>query len=989
MLGATRGWAQARDGRPPSRPASRSGGPCSARRPCRSSTPRGTPKPCDAHPKTLLGALGLPRCPGALEESRELPATPRLGSEASQELASLSVFDIAVAAAADAPLMEQAGGHLALPASEQGRNDISDMFAWMQPIRRGKWLKGLMSLATEIDEKTQEWNAYLGGRCSRKESLQAVNGDDVPPKDLTRTAEACSLLLRLVRNLPIGFPLRSMLEPLVQEVLEAVFSEWPSLLPSLQDLKESEVSTERLLQLSTYSQLVFGLRASAEESRMLAEAAERKAQTETALASAKKKEAEEVKAKLSKVEEELQQVKDKLKSTEFRATEAEDSLERFKEQTRLTLSDYAEMQHREQTMASDLRAAKRDAQDKDNIIKDLRSSSTELTQRNQRLTESLMSESRLLEERNRQLEQLPKLREKLEYFEAEEAIHGIEFASRVAHEVFSETIEKLCHLDVRVDSKSLAAKSGKNQKQKSGINKSSKLQTKWILDSVISRLRAFSTEMETLKKQVCLLRLQIQDVQQLVPIWNETALQDLMEAYDDDAAVHRQIFSMKDHRNFAGLGTHPSVPMYLRVDGFVRHVYKSKAEIEEFMNEFYAEAPPDLSTEALHAELHAHLQRLYPDPEKMTEFAYAFICSLEAYRDDPDFELFDLMLSGAIHSSIKNDSEQLLRELQVLVRHCNEYQVDDRADKGPQTGGRQPGSTARAAPPKAGLGREQISQRVMRAVLKAVFPEKSIERHNALARALHVTLQMLSDAGKSPSPDMAFISDLFAATADGTQSPLIEELRRQQVHEVLEFTAEIARRFRKEAGGESYVDRGHIDNHFLIKYEGAKACLHELYPSSNDTQISHMLSIAWNAEDESEKLPVCEVLQRLRHSVLLKKERSWVIGSTKEVVDELKKLGEPRKEERQAPVGAALEAGDSQFEDQEIVQPRRNRAVKVLDNPIAKNELYNTPQGLEKEILRSTPKINFMEEQEDDDKAGVIRDGDMALEDQTTDQDSG
>lgn len=661
-------------------------------------------------------------------------------------------------------------------------------------------------------------------------------------------------------------------------------------------------------------------------------------------------------------------------------------MERFKEQTRLALNDYAEMQHREQTMASDLRVAKSEARDKENTIKDLRSSSTELTQRNQHLTDIVNRDIRLLEERDRELEQMPKLREKLEYFEAEEAIHGIQFASRVAHEVFSQTIEKLCRLDFRVESKFVPGKGGK-----SGINKPSKLQTKWILDSVISRLRAFSSEMETLKKQVGLLRSQVQEVQQLVPVWNETALQDLMEAYDDDAAVHRQIFSMKDYRNFAGLGTHSSVPMYLRTDGFVRHVYKSKAEIEEFMNDFYAEAPPDLSTEALHTELHSHLQRLYPEHEKMMEFSYAFICSLEAYRDDPDFELFDLMLSGAIHSSIKLDSENLLRELQGLVRNCNEYQVDDRADKGPQTGGggRQQGSAARAVPPKAVFGREQISRRVMRAVLKAVFPEKSIERHNALARALHVTLQMLSDAGKSPSPDTAFISDLFAATADGTQSPLIEELRRQQVHEVLDFTAEIARRLRKEAGGESYVDRGYIDNHLLIKYDSVKSVLHELYQSSNDAQITQMLTIAWNGEEESEQATVCDILQRLRHNVLLKKERSWVIGSTKEVVDELKRLGEPRTQDRQAHAGAATEAGESQVEDREIVQPRRNRAIKIVDNPNAKNELYNTPQGLEKEIQRSTPKHNFMEEQDDDDKAGVIKIADTTHEEPSTDPDTG
>ena len=68
---------------------------------------------------------------------------------------------------------------------------------------------------------------------------------------------------------------------------------------------------------------------------------------------------------------------------------------------------------------------------------------------------------------------------------------------------------------------------------------------------------------------------------------------------------------------------------------------------------------------------------------------------------------------------------------------------------------------------------------------------------------------MLFDAGRSANPDTAYVSDLFSdwapghlldategpatslwtrlceATADGTQSPLIEEMRRQHLHEAL------------------------------------------------------------------------------------------------------------------------------------------------------------------------------------------------------------
>ena len=51
----------------------------------------------------------------------------------------------------------------------------------------------------------------------RKESLEAMSGEAVPPKDFSHGAEAASLLVRLVRALPQGFLLRTMLEPLVQD----------------------------------------------------------------------------------------------------------------------------------------------------------------------------------------------------------------------------------------------------------------------------------------------------------------------------------------------------------------------------------------------------------------------------------------------------------------------------------------------------------------------------------------------------------------------------------------------------------------------------------------------------------------------------------------------------------------------------------------------------------------------------------------------------
>ncbi|CAE8616313.1 unnamed protein product, partial [Polarella glacialis] len=150
----------------------------------------------------------------------------------------------------------------------------------------------------------------------------------------------------------------------------------------------------------------------------------------------------------------------------------------------------------------------------------------------------------------------------------------------------------------------------------------------WVLDSVIVRLRGVTLETEQLKDQLRRLKWEINDLRQLVPVWNSDMVEDLADAYDENAMVHRQVFSMKDQRNFAGLGLESHVPLYLRAEGFVRHVYVSKAELEDFMQSFLAEAPVDLNTETMHSELYAHMQRRF-EGEALTEFGYAFICGLE------------------------------------------------------------------------------------------------------------------------------------------------------------------------------------------------------------------------------------------------------------------------------------------------------------------------------------------------------------------------
>ncbi|CAE7940951.1 amtB [Symbiodinium necroappetens] len=784
----------------PSRPSSRA-----------STASRGTPRG-----KTLKAVLALPsaapKAPAketvagvaavsaVVPREREAPPTPRLGSEASDELAaSISVLDVAgtedVSREALVSVM-----HPPSSIADQGRQAVSDLFAWMRPLRSGNYAaKGLTRLAFEIEERSQEWSAYLGGRCTRKESLDVAAGEAVPPKDFSSTAEAASLMLRVVRALPRGFALRTMLEPLLQELMEAIFCEWPRTLPSLQDLREDELWPERLGQLSTYAQLVSGYRAGLEESKAAQKILEEREQEASALAKSKSKAFEDLRVRIRRLEDERDKAKAEMQLAKRGCQEAEEMYETFKQQTKLALIDYSDMQYREATIKADLSSLNILCREKDIAIQDLRNQVTLLTQETQNLEEKLLKAREELERQAAAVEQLPVLTDKLQYYEHQEGLLGVAFAERVSEEVLGRSLEEIVG------------------KLPSSLTKERKTSIK--LEAVMEALRGAHRDAEKLKEQVVKLRYLLEDVKQLVPIWNESAMQDVADAYDEDAAIHRQVYSMSDKRSFAGLGVDDSVPPYLRAEGLVRHRYISKKECEDLIESFLAEAPADLSTQTMHTELYQHMQRQFTDPEELTEFAYAFICSLEAYRDDPDFEMFDLMLAGAVHPSIMQDQETMLKELQNLVHNCADGNFEG-AGHGRQR------STLTGT--KAS-GRDQVSRRMMRAVMQAMFPEKSVERMNALMRALHVTLQMLFDAGRSASPDTAYVSDLFSATADGTQSPLIEEMRRQHLHEVLEFTAEISQNLIRAAGGETRVNlSGRLDTFMLITREATSQTLQEI-----------------------------------------------------------------------------------------------------------------------------------------------------------------
>jgi len=282
------------------------------------------------------------------------------------------------------------------------------------------------------------------------------------------------------------------------------------------------------------------------------------------------------------------------------------------------------------------------------------------------------------------------------------------------------------------------------------------------------------------------------------------------------------------------------------------------------------------------------------------------------------------MICGALHPEITKDQTEMLKALEQLIRACQEGAITDEVVKGTTSG-------KKNVQPAASSAREQVSRKVIRAALEASFPEKTAARQDSLRQALYLTYQMLSDAAKTPSPDCVYISDLFMATADGSQTPFIEEIRRQHVYEVLGFTAEITKRL--------LAGRPLSSPDTVTDGRGLARVLENLDLGS---QVQNLVAIAFPDFGE---VHVSEVLQRLRHGALLRPRQLWVTADQKAVVKRLMATSN-------------REACDNPEEEQGVstypAPNRRIRALKVVHNPwqAVNSDQYSSPDSLEQAIQR-------------------------------------
>merc|ERR1719217_1813256 len=110
------------------------------------------------------------------------------------------------------------------------------------------------------------------------------------------------------------------------------------------------------------------------------------------------------------------------------------------------------------------------------------------------------------------------------------------------------------------------------------------------------------------------------------------------------------------------------------------------------------------------------------------------------------------------------------------------------------------------------VGRKiQVNRRLVRAALDVIFPDKTPECQNALRSALYTTLQAIDQA---PSPECCFVQDLFAETKDGSQTPFVEEIRRQHFYAICDFTSKLTAAIQSRQDYEKCIDAETLEQAF-------------------------------------------------------------------------------------------------------------------------------------------------------------------------------
>lgn len=229
----------------------------------------------------------------------------------------------------------------------------------------------------------------------------------------------------------------------------------------------------------------------------------------------------------------------------------------------------------------------------------------------------------------------------------------------------------------------------------------------------------------------------------------------------------------KNHEKyFYGLGNSDLVPAYMRYTGRIRKKNIPKRDCELILEEFWEERKKELKKSSDNGLPVSNFQDFFSDFIKnkygmlrsvRAEWVYNLTWACERYIEDPDCELFLRILRGEISEDAYKEQFEMFDKVHEAIMKS------DQKNKG------------------------ILKKKRLMKVIKKFFKTKTPER-------LHQLRKNLDQFDKKKTIQY---KKLFEETRDKTQSDFVEELRRQFLAEVIEYTEEIVASIKRQVPEDS------------------------------------------------------------------------------------------------------------------------------------------------------------------------------------------
>lgn len=209
------------------------------------------------------------------------------------------------------------------------------------------------------------------------------------------------------------------------------------------------------------------------------------------------------------------------------------------------------------------------------------------------------------------------------------------------------------------------------------------------------------------------------------------------------------------------------VPAYLRWKGKVRLRMIGKRETELLLQQLWHEKE-GRGNVPMEEHFTTFLKARFGSDSMVAEWGYNLIHALEQHKYDADCELFLAVLQGTVSEKVKKESERMIATVKSALEMCDQENHDGEK------------------------GKLEVEQMMM--ALRSLFAKtKANDEFSELQSALQ---RSVKESAQSPLVPYAL---LFENTDEFTQTPFVEMLRDQYLHEIIEFTVEVEEAIRDRA----------------------------------------------------------------------------------------------------------------------------------------------------------------------------------------------